>query len=290
MREKIRKVEFKKKEGSNLEFEILPLENLIKKHGDILNNPERPNFHLLIYFTDGIGKHYIDFNEYSYEPGTLLFLSQGRIHQYSVNKKAKGFLILFTEHFLFRDKPDIELFSNFYLFNDYLSSPKLQLDNEESRAYNDILSKLKQQFNAPVDFAKPEVLRSLLRVLLLEIERKKRPAIENLKFSKDTILFNKLKKLLENNFANERKVSFYSNKLFVSEKKLSLLTHQFVGKPIKTFIIDRTVLEIKRQLSYTSHPIKEIGYDLGFDDPTNFNKFFKRYVKITPQQFRSKFQ
>ena len=290
MREEIKKTDFKKSEEAKLEFEILPLEKLINKYGDQLNHPERINFNLLIYFTEGTGKHYIDFKEFTYKPGTMFFLSNGRIQRYLTNNKAKGFLILFTDNFLLRDKPDIELFSNFYLFNDYLTSPKLQLENSELHQINNLIDDFNKQFIASLDFAKNDILRGLLKVLLLELERKKRPTSENMVFNKNTILFNKLKKLVDQNFINERGVSFYAEKLFVSEKKLSLLTHQFVGKPIKTFINDRTVLEIKRRLSYTTDPIKEIGYDLGFDDPTNFNKFFKRYVKLTPQQFRKEFQ
>jgi AraC-like DNA-binding protein len=49
------------------------------------------------------------------------------------------------------------------------------------------------------------------------------------------------------------------------------------------------VLEAKRLLAHTTSSIKEIGFELGFDEPTNFIKYFRKHVASTPIDFRSKF-
>ena len=46
------------------------------------------------------------------------------------------------------------------------------------------------------------------------------------------------------------------------------------------------MLEAKRILAHTTESVKEIGYDLGFDEPTNFIKYFKKHSKFTPTEFR----
>ena len=45
-------------------------------------------------------------------------------------------------------------------------------------------------------------------------------------------------------------------------------------------------LEAKRLLAYTDEPVAEIGYRLGFPEPTNFGRFFAREVGLSPGSFR----
>ena len=62
-----------------------------------------------------------------------------------------------------------------------------------------------------------------------------------------------------------------------------------MNKPVKTYINDSLILEIKRLLMNTSLSIKEISYKTGFEDPTNFVKYFKKYTELTPIDFRKRF-
>jgi len=72
----------------------------------------------------------------------------------------------------------------------------------------------------------------------------------------------------------------------VSEKKLTNATKKIAGRTPKELIDDRVMLEAKRLLTHTNHSIKEIGYELGFEEPTNFIKFFKKHAAKTPIEFR----
>jgi AraC-like DNA-binding protein len=75
----------------------------------------------------------------------------------------------------------------------------------------------------------------------------------------------------------------------VSEKKLNKATNQVLGKSPKEIIDERVVLEAKRLLVHTSKSIKEVGFELGFDEPTNFIKYFKKHVGRTPIEFKGSF-
>ncbi|MEN9701160.1 MAG: hypothetical protein RIR55_475, partial [Bacteroidota bacterium] len=75
----------------------------------------------------------------------------------------------------------------------------------------------------------------------------------------------------------------------VSEKKLNKSTLKVLGKSPKVLIDERVVLEAKRLLAHTTSSIKEIGFELGFDEPTNFIKYFRKHVASTPIDFRSKY-
>ena len=95
--------------------------------------------------------------------------------------------------------------------------------------------------------------------------------------------------LLSLNFKKEHKVEFYVKKLGISVKKLSRLVREQNNVSTKTLIDERRTLEIKRMLRGTNKPVKEIAYELGFDEPTNMIKYFKKRVGMTPIGFRKSF-
>ena len=78
----------------------------------------------------------------------------------------------------------------------------------------------------------------------------------------------------------------YCEKLFVTEKRLNKATTQILGKTPKQMIDERLLLEAKRLLVHETHTIKEIAYELGFDEPTNFIKYFRKHTQKSPTEFR----
>ena len=73
------------------------------------------------------------------------------------------------------------------------------------------------------------------------------------------------------------------------EKRLGQATTKILGKTPKEIINDRILLEAKRLLVHTQLSIKEIGQDLGFDDPAYFVRYFKKNSALTPVEFRESY-
>jgi AraC-like DNA-binding protein len=94
------------------------------------------------------------------------------------------------------------------------------------------------------------------------------------------------KDLLEINFKTQKQVSFYAKELIITEKRLNQATSKVFGKTPKHIIDDRIILEAKRILVHTNESIKEVAYNLGFEEPTNFIKYFKKHSSVTPTEFR----
>ncbi len=92
--------------------------------------------------------------------------------------------------------------------------------------------------------------------------------------------------MLETDYKTQKQVSYYAKKMIVTEKRLNQATSKTLGKSPKELINDRVLLEAKRILVNTNKSIKEIAYYLGFEEPTNFIKNFKKNVLITPTEFR----
>ncbi len=95
--------------------------------------------------------------------------------------------------------------------------------------------------------------------------------------------------LLSKNLYNSRSVKYYANLLAVSTKKINFLTKKHYGITAKEYIEDKVIIESKKLLLETPETVKHISYSLGFTEPTNFNKFFKKLTAITPHQFREQF-
>jgi len=100
---------------------------------------------------------------------------------------------------------------------------------------------------------------------------------------------NYFKKLLDDNFITQKRVSFYCQELNISPKRLNKTTSKIFGKTPKNIIDDRVLLESKRLLAHTGESIKEISFSLGFEELTNFIKYFKKHTNKTPVEFRAEF-
>jgi AraC-like DNA-binding protein len=74
-----------------------------------------------------------------------------------------------------------------------------------------------------------------------------------------------------------------------SEKTLTRVCSAGAGVGAKAFIASRLALEAKRLLVHTEMPVAAVALRLGFDEATNFIKFFRSIEGCTPGDFRRQF-
>jgi len=96
--------------------------------------------------------------------------------------------------------------------------------------------------------------------------------------------------LLETHFSTQHQLAFYADALSCHEKTLNQTCRQYAGQTAKQFVNQRILLESKRLLAYTKASVKEIAWQLGFEEATHFGKFFKKEMQKTPLEFRKEFQ
>jgi AraC-like DNA-binding protein len=92
--------------------------------------------------------------------------------------------------------------------------------------------------------------------------------------------------MVEKHYRAERHPAFYASALCITEKKLNLVCKSNAGINAGEYIRDRVLLEAKRLLHNADYTVKEIGYFLGFEDPSYFNRFFKANAGTTAVAFR----
>jgi AraC-like DNA-binding protein len=125
-----------------------------------------------------------------------------------------------------------------------------------------------------------------LSLFLIQCERLQVGESQETKINERQKLLLNFNQLLENHFKREFKVEFYLSELGLTIKALSRLTKEKYKMSPKAVIDERRLLEIKRLLKGTTNPTKHIAYELGFDEPTNMVKYFKKHTGLTPGAFR----
>lgn len=98
--------------------------------------------------------------------------------------------------------------------------------------------------------------------------------------------FERLMKLLAENFRTERSVEFYAGKMNLTSKHLSRVVRNFTGKSVHQWIDNVVVLEIKNLLRYSDMSIQQISIYLNFPNPSFMGQYFKRITGKTPGEFK----
>lgn len=290
MKKAIRTIQFLNPK-SGVELDIFPLESLFTRNfGYSLESPERVQFYLILFFVKGQGQHWIDFLPYAYEDSTLLFISQGQVQQFQINMNCQGYALLFTDQFVYQNATELNLFHSLQIFDEALRVPRLVLDAHQRETFSTLFRQLEAEFHAPPHTLKGEILRHLLRLVLFQADRLQRSTQHSQNIAPYYQEFLTFRGMVKQHMRETRNVQHYARLMGLSTQKLNELVRNVLDKTAKTFIEEQVVLEAQRMLSQHSIPIKEIAYELGFNEPTNFIKFFKKQIRMSPAAFRKQVQ
>ena len=98
------------------------------------------------------------------------------------------------------------------------------------------------------------------------------------------------RKELDKNYRRYHTVQQYATALRMSSKTLTQRVIQYSGQSPLKLINNKLIVEAQRMLKSKPMLIKEIAYELGFDDDSYFVKFFKRQTGLLPSEFKEKEQ
>jgi AraC-like DNA-binding protein len=101
-------------------------------------------------------------------------------------------------------------------------------------------------------------------------------------------LVRRFRQEVEKFFRTSRAVADYARALGVTTSHLNESLRIETGLTAKEMIRARLVLEAKRLLLHSELNMAEVGYDLGFEDPSYFSRFVRRELKASPQTFRER--
>lgn len=274
------------KEGLSQEIEILDMVSLYQEFEQELTSPHRAEFYQILWFQQGNPVHQVDFNPVQIEPNTVVFINKNSVQQFDNTIPFEGKVLLFTKDFFCKEQSDIAFLKSSILFHDLFAVSKVTIPNI-TPLYTKLFSAINTELAKPKDQYQADVLRNFLRNLLLLSERERRTQdFTEVKKGANLDYVMQFKELLEHQFHHERLVKNYANQMHITIKRLNLATSKILELSPKQIIDDRILLEAKRLLAHTTESVKEISFSLGFDEPTNFVKYFRKHHNTTPLEFR----
>ncbi len=270
-------------QNGNLAFKLLPFED-----GSYFDHVQRNNYYSMIWIKEGGGKVKADFAEYDFEKNALFAFSPYQPFMFSA-KNIKGIALHFHPDFFCIHKHQNEVACNGVLFNN-IYQPPFTIINEAAKASLTMLIEQIQNEMKQAALAQYEILISYLKIFLITASRLKTEqqpeAMASIADLKEPFILQHLKDAIERDFKEKHSASEYADSLNISAKALAKITKNYFNKTITELISERIVIEAKRELYLTNKTVKEIAYELGYEDEHYFSRFFKINADVSPQLYR----
>ena len=268
-------------------FVIKTIEEVELLTGGITDLPHRHNYYTIIWSLQATGKHIIDFKEYPILPNDIFFVSPEQVHQVITNLGSTGFVILFTPEFLEKNSIRNDFISNLKLFQTSDETPPLQLNAPMTATLKTFADRMLEAFHNREEMYL-ETIGAYLKLFLIECNGHcslfSGTNTQSVEVGK--MLVKNFKIVVEKNYMKWHQVKEYADALNITPNYLNEVIRSSVNVTAKDFIQNRIILEAKRKLIFTDKNGKEIGFDLGFEDPSHFSKFFKSNTGMAMQEFK----
>jgi AraC-like DNA-binding protein len=273
--------------GTPMPFVIKTMEEIDEALGGIADNPHTHNYYTVIWPVNATGKHIIDFKEYPILPDHIFFVSPGQVHQIISNRKPVGYVILFSPEFLEKNSIRNEFIADLKLFQKSDETPPLPVSDKMASTLKIFAEQMLTAFHSHNDMFL-ETIGAYLKLFLIECNGhcSLNPGtnLQNIEVSK--VLVKNFKALVEKNFNKRHQVKYYAESLNITPNYLNEVIKAALNIPAKDFLQNRLILEAKRMVVFTSKSAKEIGFELGFEDPSHFSKFFRSNTGQSLQEFK----
>lgn len=239
----------------------------------------------VFFFEKGRATHFIDFEAYPITDNSYFLVSYNQIHYIEASPFTHnlGYALSFSKsYFDFLEKDLKDLFCPFSL------KPAYYLNQENQAFITNLFQQIQIELNAALPKSNNLVLQ-YLKIILTHLYRL-RPENEdkNAVVSHSNLLFSQFLNELEIYFQQKKTVQEYAILLHTNARQLNRICQKACQQSALAIIHNRLNLEAKRLLFYSENPIKEICYQIGFEDPAHFSNFFKRMNKESPESFRQR--
>ncbi|WP_432217590.1 helix-turn-helix domain-containing protein [Pseudomonas kribbensis] len=159
---------------------------------------------------------------------------------------------------------------------------------QDAEYLNSLFAALQAEYNGHQP-AREMLMHSLVSVIMVWVSRQAiRRHNASQRPQRQREYLNGFIQLVEETYRQHVKVEDLAHRLGISVSHLNGTCRELAGQPALQIMHERQLLEAKRLLTYTSMTIYEMSEVLGFSDPTNFTRLFRRRVGISPKAFRDR--
>ena len=249
-----------------------------------LEKPRRLRKYVLIWCSSGALTAVVDEKELELKAQDVLTITSGQIHYLKNLKKPEGFILEFTVDFFCKNDNDIELIFHNGLFCHFDLNEVIRIPNHEVMQKQLELIRKELQVKPYQHYIS---IHSRIELILVEINRAKVERGDEI--WKPDALFLKFLEMVRANFEKNYTLSDIAGKLGTTEAKLNEQSKLHTGRTAQNVIYGLIASEAKRLLTYQNLTVKEVAYQLGFNDPFYFSNFFKKHTNQSPKSYQAKY-
>lgn len=286
----IAKVSFKSPVDELLIVEAMSIADLRQRAStDHFQKLQRADFYRLIGVESGQTTLMVDFFTYPAQAKGWLLVRPGQVMRYDFSSDWAGWLLVFRPDALFSPRRNCQSDEARLLRHIDELACLHALDEEQHKWITRSVVQMLRDGSLNVDAGlRNEMLRLQLASTLLRMSvwQEVQHASQTPPIRPSAIDFKRFQQQIESDFAKHHQVQHYASAIGMSIKTLDRLCMATKGVSAKSWIKQRLCLEAKRLLAHTSMSVQSIGNGLGYDDASNFVKFFVRETGMTPLTFR----
>jgi len=259
---------------------FLPGETFDQKAKDL--GAHRDDHYIFFLLQKGSGSLMIDLQTIDMKTRQLYYILPGQVHHHIRTSKAEGWFLAIDTSLVPAECRNV--------FESKLSlqSP-CTLQTALFQQYHNLLTLLQERYAQANEAGFDRlVIRALLQSFLaMAAKAYDDPSEPNQTLSRPAELSRQFKMLMAKNIRAIKSPSGYSSRLNVSQSYLNESVKRITGFSIRYWIQQEILLEAKRLLYYSEFNVKQISYELGYEDPSYFSRFFRRAAGMSALEFRA---
>jgi AraC-like DNA-binding protein len=250
------------------------------------NFPCRLKAKIFVYCAEGEAEGSINLTRYHIKPYNIVTILPGTILQiHKVSKDLRIYVLGFSSQFMEETNGLKPISSILHLIQE---NPVTCISEKKAPMMENYFSLLIQlYYQYQENIGKPMISHLLSGVLLGIKALYKDNASRPKSLSKSEQIHKDFMQLVMQNYMQERNVSFYAEKLGITQAHLCTTVKQISGKTCTDIISSMVIMDAKAQLKSTDLSIHDIAYSLNFTNMSFFGKYFKRHVGMGPLEYRN---
>lgn len=236
----------------------------------------------------GSGRCEVNEASHRFEAGDVLCLAPYQHVTFCAEAASHGRVLRFHANFVCLEIFHAEVGCNSKLFDDPFGGIAVRLESTERSEITRHVMRVADELHVKATGYK-EAAIACLKLVLVGLTRAKFAEAERVEGARrvEPPALLALREALEANYHRLHAPADYAALLGVSPKHLGRLVREHHRKSLTTLIRDRLMVHAKWQVLHTLRPIKDIAFELGFEDEFYFSRLFKKATGMAPTQFRA---
>ena len=269
--------------GNEFDLKIKPLGQFC------FQKVERSRYYSILWIQEGSGRVKYEFRERDFQAPSILFFSPYQPFLFSEGNDLKGVSIHFSGDFYCLEKHREETSCNGLLFNTIYDHPIINMSDVRPDKLRQVLADLQGELRES-QLADRELALSYLKIFLIHATRIKKLQLADSPLVTPAenrhVILKELTELIDTQFRSKKSPAEYASLLNISPKALGKLVKEQFDITLTALIRERVIIEAKRELYMTDKLVKEIAWELGYEDPFYFSRMFKKTTGVSPEHIR----